>query len=107
MGPRQTGDKFRISVGLDTLGEIALAEGDYARARPLFEQSLAMCREAGNRHRMADELRNLGHTARFEGSFGDARALSRALYRKPGSLWRTQRKARRRQRTRADLVLRR
>jgi hypothetical protein len=68
---------------VDTLGEVALGEGDYVRARALFEKSLAMCREMGNQHRIAYELRNLGHVARLEGDSAEARSCyteSLALY---------------------------
>jgi uncharacterized protein HemY len=58
----------------DSLGELALSEGDYPRARSLFEESLALCREMNNRRRIAYELRNLGHVARFEQDFTSARA---------------------------------
>lgn len=44
---RQLGDKRDIAVALENLGSVARNWGDYATARPLLEEALALYRETG------------------------------------------------------------
>ena len=60
-GARQLGDVRNVANWLRALGGIAVARGDHARARPLFEESLAL-------HRTLDD------------TTGISRALSRLAY---------------------------
>jgi DNA-binding SARP family transcriptional activator/Tfp pilus assembly protein PilF len=55
-----------VSTSLGNLGELAVKQGDYARARSLLEQRLAIDRELGNTYASADPIRNLGELARYE-----------------------------------------
>ena len=48
------------SFALNVLGATSACLGDYASARPYFEQSLSLCREIGDRRGEAIVLRNLG-----------------------------------------------
>ena len=48
-----------IVVGLNTLGELARLDGDYARASRFYEECLALSKEMGNRRREAISLANL------------------------------------------------
>jgi tetratricopeptide (TPR) repeat protein len=65
--------------------------GDYAAARTMHEQALAISRELGHRVQEAGNLNNLGLVAEDEGNFGAARqlyeqslAINRELGRRPG-----------------------
>jgi predicted ATPase/DNA-binding SARP family transcriptional activator len=71
---RQTGDKGGLAVCLNNLGIMISSQGDYAAARPLFVESLAIRRELD-----VDWTRfpliHLGHLACRQGELAEARAL--------------------------------
>lgn len=70
MGYKQT-----IAYALNNLGRIARDEGNYAEARRLSEESLALRRELGDKWGITYALNNLGLVARDEGDYATARAL--------------------------------
>ncbi|MBC8138265.1 MAG: tetratricopeptide repeat protein, partial [Fibrella sp.] len=70
-------------------GMIAEAQGDYAAARALYENSLTSCREAGDRFGIASALNSLGGiAAQFQSDYREARALqeeSLSIFRELGA----------------------
>jgi tetratricopeptide (TPR) repeat protein len=60
---------------LNYLGTIALAQAEYAQARRLCEQSLAIFREVSHTGGIAQALRYLGELAAAQGNAAEARAL--------------------------------
>ena len=62
-------------------------QGDYDRARALYEESLALRREMGDKAGVALSLFNLGNVTLAQGEFAEARALNEEclnLYREMG-----------------------
>jgi predicted ATPase/DNA-binding SARP family transcriptional activator/Tfp pilus assembly protein PilF len=57
---------------LDTLGVVALRQGDYQKAKGLFKDSLAIWRELGNHWWQGTELNCLAHAARSLGRLEEA-----------------------------------
>ncbi len=84
---RANGDRFSEAQLLDmVLGEVAFAQGDYARAIALHEQALALRRvlhdtdgEALSLFLLAGSLRALGDTARARTLYEESRVLWRQL----------------------------
>jgi predicted ATPase len=83
---RELDHKLGISIGLNTLGEITRIDGDYPRARDIYEECLALSIEMGNRHRQVMSLGNLSYIFYHQGDhdraidYGrKAAALSRSL----------------------------
>jgi DNA-binding NarL/FixJ family response regulator len=75
---------------LNAAAVLARAQGDYAAARPLFEESLAIFRELGDRRGIANALHNLGSVSRFQGDYAGAARLfdeGLALSRELGDTW--------------------
>jgi tetratricopeptide (TPR) repeat protein len=68
-------DKPGIARALNALGELARLDGDYERARELYEECLAISRETGDRQREALMLGCLGYVAQHQGDYGRAEAL--------------------------------
>lgn len=60
---------------LNGAGGLARPQGDYATARALHEECLAIRRELGDQHGIAGSLNNLGLIARYQGAYADARRL--------------------------------
>jgi predicted ATPase/DNA-binding SARP family transcriptional activator len=60
---------------LNGMGALAVRQGDYAAARPLFEQSLAIQRELKDKESMAALLHNLGSIAWSQGDYLVSRSL--------------------------------
>jgi len=56
-------------------GNLALRQGDYAAARALFEESLAIGRQLGNQQGIASSLNNLGNVTFNQGDYAEAQAL--------------------------------
>src|SRR5205814_205403 len=56
------------------LGEIATCQGDFAGARALYEESLAIQRQMAEKHNIARTLTLLGDTAFAQGDHAYARA---------------------------------
>ena len=72
------------------IGFAACLEGDLPRARPLLQESLALCESVGEKWHTNRAWWTLGHLARLEGDFATARAhFDRALneLREWGCLW--------------------
>jgi non-specific serine/threonine protein kinase len=64
-----------LNVPLHDLGTIVLEEGDYDRARALFEEALAIAKEHGNRTDVVFHLSGLGHVAKRRGDHEAAQSL--------------------------------
>jgi predicted ATPase/class 3 adenylate cyclase len=60
---------------LNGAGGLARPQGDYAAARGLHQECLAIRRELGDQHGIAGSLNNLGLVARYQGAYADARRL--------------------------------
>jgi len=54
---------------------VAYVQGDYASARSLFEESLAISRELGSKLSIAQSLNSLANVAWSEGDYATARTL--------------------------------
>ena len=61
-----------VVLGLNTLGELARLDGDYARAGQLYEECLALSKEMGNRQREAISLVNLSYVAYHQDDYNQA-----------------------------------
>ena len=71
-------------------GSVATWQGDYAMARELNQESLALRRELGDTPGVATLLNNLGIIARFQRDLSGARQMneeSLALFREMGDRW--------------------
>ena len=76
------------SKALNGAGNLAESQGDYAEARALHGESLAIRRQLGNQQGIAASLGNLGNVAYHQGDYAGARALheeSLAIKRQFGS----------------------
>lgn len=72
---------------LNGAGTLAQNQGDYAQARSLFEECLAIMKEFGDRQGIANSLGNLGNVARDQADYTTARTLleeSLAIWRELG-----------------------
>jgi tetratricopeptide (TPR) repeat protein len=78
---REVNDKPGIAQGLNNLGELFRASGDYGRARDLYEECLIVCRETGEIIREAMLYANLGFVAYQEGDYKRARDLAASSMR--------------------------
>jgi tetratricopeptide (TPR) repeat protein len=77
---------FRAKA-LNGAGNLAYMEGDYAAARALHEESLAIKRDLGDKRGIAISLNNLGSVTHTQGDYAAARSLyeeSLALARELG-----------------------
>jgi predicted ATPase len=84
------GDNAARAKALNWAGALAWKQGDYAAARTLYEQSLALRRELGDRGGVGAVLSNLGLLAYEQGDYARARALheeSLAIDRESGDRW--------------------
>jgi non-specific serine/threonine protein kinase len=70
---RATGDRGLLAAALNSLGIALSYQGDMGRAREVWEEGLAIAREAGSGFVTAF-LNNLGEAAREEGDYRAARA---------------------------------
>src|SRR5262249_27677796 len=75
---------------------LAWMQGDYAAARALFDELLAIHRELGDQHGIAWSVHQLGHMGYEQGEYGVARGLHeesltilRELEHKQGIAWST------------------
>jgi predicted ATPase/DNA-binding SARP family transcriptional activator/DNA-binding CsgD family transcriptional regulator len=74
---RNTAAKLKRFYALNLLGILAINhEGDYARGMTLWEESLALAREAGDTHRVGTTISNLGYAALVQGDHERATTLS-------------------------------
>jgi predicted ATPase/DNA-binding SARP family transcriptional activator len=88
-GP-SAGEAAIRAKALNGAGNLAYMQDDYARARALHEESLALRRELGDMRGIAISLNNLGNVAEVQGDYTRARALleeSLALDRQLGDIW--------------------
>jgi len=83
---RALGDQAGVATALTTLGQMARAQGDAARAAALLAEGLALQRELGDQHGVAECLEGLagvvgvqGQPARAALLFGAAEALRDAI----------------------------
>jgi predicted ATPase/transcriptional regulator with XRE-family HTH domain len=60
---------------LNGAGNVASSQGDYAGARSLHEESLAISREIGDKLGIAASLNGAGNVARSQGDYAGARSL--------------------------------
>jgi len=63
------------AAALDAAGNLASCQGDYGRAKALFEEQLALQQQSGNQRGIADALHNLMSVAWKHGDYVEARAL--------------------------------
>lgn len=63
----------RLGIALMHLGDVALQQGDYARAEACFQRGLTNQREVGSPWGVASLLNNLGEVARCQGDYETAR----------------------------------
>jgi hypothetical protein len=72
---RELGNKEGIANSLNSLGDLADNEGDYVKARTLYEESLALARELGNKVGIPASLARLGAVALGAGQVDRAAKL--------------------------------
>ena len=87
---RQERDNWGLGLLLFSLGDDALARGDDAAARSLYEESLALLRQVGERWPATLPLTSLGRLAWLRGDYAAARALMEeglAIRRELGRSW--------------------
>jgi predicted ATPase/DNA-binding SARP family transcriptional activator/DNA-binding CsgD family transcriptional regulator/Tfp pilus assembly protein PilF len=69
--------KLKRFHALNLLGYLAISEeSDYTRGTTLWEESLALAREAGDNNRVGNALSNLGYAALLQGDYERAKARS-------------------------------
>jgi len=88
---RQVGDRQVLAHSLVQLAYLTEIEGDYQRARPIWEEAAAAARPTGDRHTLGMALAGLGHLATLRGDLDEAAALFHeclALGTELGPLWR-------------------
>jgi non-specific serine/threonine protein kinase len=83
-----------VARSLNNLGLVAYVQGDYATARTLYEESLAIYRQTGDRWGIAVVLNNLGNAAYVQGDYNTAHSrhsesleIRRAMGNKTGIAW--------------------
>jgi len=69
---RELDNKAGVSLGLNTLGELARLDGNYTRAGQLYEECLALSNASGNKHQEAISLANCVYVAYHEGNYNQA-----------------------------------
>jgi non-specific serine/threonine protein kinase len=72
---REAGDAFRSAYALNSLGDLARCEENYAEAQTNYENAVALLRELGAKHDLASPLQNLGHACLHLGDVERAHAL--------------------------------
>lgn len=77
---RGEGNPYQKARGdaLNGAGGLAWVQGDYAAARTLYEESLAIRRELGDKESIAGSLNNLGLIAKEQGNYAVAHSLYEA-----------------------------
>ena len=91
---RAVGDERILALALNNKADHALTVGDYERAEPLFEESLALLEARGDTANVARSMFNLGAVALQEGRldtagarFRESLARSRAAGDKEDLCW--------------------
>ena len=81
-----------LASALSGAVHLATGQGDFAAARALLEQSVAICRETGNKEGLIESTHRLGLVAQLQGDTETARTLyqeSVAVCREIGNVWDT------------------
>src|SRR5262249_45549246 len=76
---------FLNAAGGEAAGSLACVQGDWARARALLQETLAIRQELGDERGVAATLDSLGAVTYGEGDYGATRAMNAqklAIYRK-------------------------
>ncbi len=73
---RELRDRSGMAQALNILGELARTVGDYARAKEVYEECLAISQETGEVIRQAMSNGNLSYVAFHEGEYERARILN-------------------------------
>jgi predicted ATPase/class 3 adenylate cyclase len=87
---RELDGKPGIAQGLNILGELARAAGDYTTAGQVYEECMAVCQETGETFRETMTLSNLAFVATHEEDYARARNLLLSAikrWREIGSLY--------------------
>jgi tetratricopeptide (TPR) repeat protein len=71
----EKGNKPTLAAILHQLGMLAQRQGDYAKARILYDESIAIERELRDKSGVAKSLHQLGHLAQDQGDYIEARKL--------------------------------
>lgn len=74
---RELGEKPGVAQGLNALGELARAAGDYERAREVYEACLEVSKETGELLRQTMVIGNLGFVEYRAGNYERALTLSK------------------------------
>jgi tetratricopeptide (TPR) repeat protein len=74
---QELGDQIGVAWSTNYQGDVARNQGDFAAARTLYEQGLAIFRELGDRWGIAGTLADLGNLAREQVNYSAATALYR------------------------------
>jgi len=72
---REVEDRRGIAGSLNNLGGVAYEQGDYARAKALLGESVALYHELGDTWGIAAALDNLGAVTYAQGDYERARVL--------------------------------
>ena len=73
----QLGDRRGVALSVSSIAESLLHEGEYARARPLYEQARGLFAELGDEWDVAAASVNLGYVALGERDYGRATTLAK------------------------------
>jgi tetratricopeptide (TPR) repeat protein len=69
------GDRYGIANTLNDMGVVADRSGEYAEARRLYEECLAIRRQIGHLWGIGTSLNNLGYLAYVQGEYAEAKVL--------------------------------
>ena len=92
---QQLGEQRGIAICLNNLGNIALNQGEYARATDLYQQSLAIRQQLGDQYGIANSLIGLASAAIKQGEaqaaslYGQALRMAYSIQAIPQTLWAT------------------
>lgn len=81
-GSQDLGDTAERGRAFTMAGRLAFFQGDYGAARPLLEESVAVCRRLGDKPGLALALNNLGPLVLNDGNY----AAARSLYEESGAI---------------------
>jgi ATP/maltotriose-dependent transcriptional regulator MalT len=91
---RAGGYTWFLGIAISNLGDLALEQGDYQRARALTEESLGLFRQLGDERKIVENLVSLGVLASRKGRSDEAETLlregleySQALVDKELAIW--------------------
>ena len=84
----ESGDRNSMAWAMNNIGNVALDEGDYAGARKMFEESLAVFRQIGSKNYAAGALGDLANVLQYQGDLRASKQMhqeSLALYHEIGN----------------------